>query len=54
MRVLAILGGPKKKGKTATALRMFEEKMKSAGNEVEEICTTDYKINGCLGCFACM
>lgn len=54
MKVLTILGSPKKNGKTAVALQLFEEKMTSYGNEVERIHITDYKINGCLGCFACM
>ena len=53
MKVLTILGSPKKKGKTAVVLTMFEEQMKSQGNEVERINITDYNINGCLGCGAC-
>lgn len=54
MKVLTILGGPKKNGKTATALRAFEEEARACGNEVEELDVTDYAIHGCLGCFACM
>lgn len=54
MKVLTILGSPKKNGKTAIVLQNFEEKMMSCGNEVERVRITDYKINGCLGCFACM
>lgn len=29
MKILTIMGSPKKKGKTATALKIFEDKMKS-------------------------
>lgn len=54
MKVLTILGSPKKQGKTAAALQAFEGKMISCGNTVEHLHITDYKINGCLGCFACM
>ncbi len=53
MKVLTILGSPKKKGKTAAVLTMFEEQMKSRGDEVERISITDYNINGCLGCGVC-
>ncbi len=53
MKVLTILRSPKKKGKTAAALMMFEEEMKSRGNEVERINITEYNINGCLGCGVC-
>ena len=54
MKVLTILGSPKKRGKTAEALQAFEEKMTSSGSEVERVPIADYKIGGCLGCFACM
>lgn len=54
MKILTIMGSPKKNGKTATALKMFEENILSKGNEVERVNITDYNINGCLGCYACM
>lgn len=54
MKILSIMGSPKKTGKTAAALNLFEEKMLSAGNDVERVNITDYKINACLGCYACM
>lgn len=53
MKVLTIMGSPRKNGKTATALKLFEENMQSQGHEVERVNIIDYKINGCLGCFAC-
>lgn len=54
MIVLTIMGSPKKNGKTAATLKFFEENMLTLGNDVERVNITDYKINGCLGCYACM
>jgi multimeric flavodoxin WrbA len=54
MKILTIMGSPKKTGKTATTLNFFEENMLAAGNDVERVNITDYKINACLGCYACM
>lgn len=54
MRILTIMGSPKKNGKTAAALKLLEDKITSRGHEVDRVNITDYKINGCLGCFACM
>jgi multimeric flavodoxin WrbA len=54
MKILTIMGSPKKKGKTHGALKLFEENMTAHGNDVERINITDYNINGCLGCYACM
>lgn len=54
MKVITVMGSPKKDGKTATTLGMFENNMLSQGHEVKRINITDYKINGCLGCFQCM
>ncbi|MGB8451270.1 MAG: flavodoxin family protein [Anaerocolumna sp.] len=54
MKIVTIMGSPKKNGKTAAALKLFEENMIDHGNDVERVNITDYKINGCLGCYACM
>ena len=54
MKILTIFGGPKMKGKTASALQLFEEKAAAGGNQVERINISEYKIGGCRGCFACM
>lgn len=54
MKIITIMGSPKKNGKTAMSLEMFENNMQSQGHEVERINVTDYKINCCLGCYACM
>ena len=54
MKVVTILGSPKKNGKTAEALTMLEDTLISGGNEVERISVVDYMVNGCHGCGACM
>jgi multimeric flavodoxin WrbA len=54
MKVVTLLGSPNKNGKTGEALGMFEENLISKGHEVERIHLTDYTINGCVGCYACM
>lgn len=53
MKVITILGSPKKKGKTAKALDLFEEKISAKGGTVKRIHVADYKMNGCLGCYFC-
>ncbi|MFZ2539394.1 MAG: flavodoxin family protein [Oscillospiraceae bacterium] len=53
MKVLTILGSPKKNGNSSKALDMFEKNMILQGNEVERRNIVDFKINGCVGCNAC-
>ena len=52
MKIVAILGSPKKNGNTARVLSMFEEKVGDK-HEVERIHITGYKVGGCLGCYKC-
>mgnify|MGYP002639004808 CR=1 FL=1 len=42
MKILTILGSPKKSGNTATVLSMFEEKV-GAEHDVERIHITQYR-----------
>jgi multimeric flavodoxin WrbA len=53
MKVLIILGSPKKNGNTAKVVGMLEANLALQGHETERIQVTDFKINGCLGCNAC-
>lgn len=53
MKVLTILGSPRKKGNTATVLSWVEEELKSLGHDVERIAATAYDVKGCLGCYLC-
>ncbi len=52
MKIMTILGSPKKKGNTAKVLGMFEE-IVSTGHEVDRINIIDYDVKGCLGCGKC-
>ncbi|WP_459481427.1 NAD(P)H-dependent oxidoreductase [Clostridium saccharoperbutylacetonicum] len=54
MKVITILGSPKRHGKTAKALDMFEENLISQGHEVERVQLSEHIIKGCVGCYACM
>lgn len=53
MRIITVLGSPKKTGNTATALKMFEKTMADNGHTINRINIADHKINGCLGCNLC-
>ncbi len=52
MKIITILGSPRKKGNTAKVLSMFEDKVEK-NHEVERINITQYKVGGCLGCLKC-
>jgi NAD(P)H-dependent FMN reductase len=54
MKIITILGSPKKIGNTSKALDLLEKNLNSQGHEIERIYITDYRINGCLGCNACI
>jgi multimeric flavodoxin WrbA len=53
MRVITILGSPRRTGNTATVLGLFEELMVQQGHEADRIHIVDYEVNGCLGCQTC-
>jgi multimeric flavodoxin WrbA len=53
MKVVSIFGSPQKKGNTATVLGWVEEALVNQGHEVDRINVTQYKVNGCLGCYKC-
>jgi len=52
MKIVTILGSPKKTGNTSKVLSMFEKKVEK-GHEVERINIKQYKVGGCLGCYKC-
>ena len=52
MKIITILGSPRKKGNTAQVLSMFEDKIEK-NHEVERINITQYKVGGCLECLKC-
>ena len=52
MNIVTILGSPRKKGNTNKLLSMFEEKIQEK-HSFERINITQYKVNGCIGCYKC-
>jgi len=52
MKIITILGSPRKKGNTAKVLSMFEDKVEN-NHEVERVNVTKYNVDGCLGCYKC-
>lgn len=53
MRVLAILGSPRKQGNTAALLESFLKGARDAGAEIRLIDACETKISPCLECYAC-
>jgi len=53
MKIVTILGSPRKKGNTAKVLELFENNLVSQGHEIDRINITSYNLKGCLGCDKC-
>jgi multimeric flavodoxin WrbA len=53
MKIITILGSPRKKGNTATVLNLFEELVTAQHHQVERINLIDCNVQGCLGCNHC-
>ena len=55
MKVLAIMGSPRKKGNTYKITKKVEEQMKDLGNvEFEYLFLKDTNLQPCRGCFVCI
>jgi multimeric flavodoxin WrbA len=52
MRILTILGSPRRRGNTAAVLGLFEQQV-VAQHQVERLDLVDFNVRGCLGCDAC-
>ena len=52
MKILTILGSPKKKGNTDKALSLFEQAA-AKDHDVERVNIISHTVNGCLGCEKC-
>jgi len=52
MKIVTILGSPRKRGNTAAVLQAFEE-LVAPEHAVERINITDYRVEGCRGCDVC-
>lgn len=53
MRILTILGSPRREGNTAQLLTWLESELLADGQQVEHIDIGDYQIEGCAECWAC-
>jgi multimeric flavodoxin WrbA len=55
MKILAIIGSPRRKGNTFHAVQEVEAQLKALGDvEVEYLWLADAHIQPCRGCFACL
>lgn len=54
MKVVAINGSPRRNGNTAFLIQTVFNELHQEGIETELIQITDYKINGCMACGACV
>jgi len=53
MKILSLLGSPRKKGNTAYALNYLEEQLKQMNHEIKHIHVPSLSIEGCRECFWC-
>jgi multimeric flavodoxin WrbA len=53
MRIMTVLGSPRRQGNTATALHWVEDELRAAGHEVERVDIIDYDVGGCRECLSC-
>ena len=53
MRVMTILGSPRRQGNTAKVLGWIEEQLRADCHEVDSAAILDYAVQGCGECMAC-
>ncbi len=53
MKVIAILGSPRKAGNSATALNIMAHELKKEGIELEIVHIGNKNIRGCIACYKC-
>lgn len=53
MKVMTILGSPRKDGNTATMLGWVEEELRAGGHTVRRFDIIDHRIRGCMECMEC-
>jgi multimeric flavodoxin WrbA len=53
MRIMTILGSPRRQGNTAKVLGWIEEQFRADGYEVDRADILDYRVQGCRECMAC-
>ncbi len=52
MKIVTIMGSPRKKGNTAALVSLFEERV-AKDHEVERIDIIRHDVGGCVGCYKC-
>ena len=53
MRIMTILGSPRRQGNTAKVLGWIEEQFRADSHEVDAANILDYRVQGCDECMAC-
>ena len=53
MRIMTILGSPRRRGNTARVLGWIEEQLQANGHNVDHANMVDYDVRGCGECMAC-
>ncbi|MGC8737248.1 MAG: flavodoxin family protein [Candidatus Hydrogenedens sp.] len=53
MKILSLLGSPKKNGNSAHALNYLEEQLKQQNHEIKHIHVSSFLIEGCRECYWC-
>ena len=53
MRVMTILGSPRREGNTAKVLGWIEGRLQANGDDIDAVSMLDYSVGGCSECMAC-
>lgn len=53
MRIMTVLGSPRRQGNTAKVLGWIEEQFRADGHELDAANIVDYRVQGCGQCMAC-
>lgn len=53
MKVMTILGSPRKGGNTATVLDWVEDELRANHHVVDRANMVDYRVQGCMECYRC-
>ena len=53
MRIMTVLGSPRRQGNPAKVLGWVEDQFRADGHEVDSATILDYRVQGCGECMAC-